>query len=765
MMFRNVPSELKEHKRWCNWKLVSRNGKETKLPIDSNTGKLAKSNDSNTWSRYEDAIEGLQYHDGIGYFFAEPYMGIDIDNISEELEKYKSNNTSENLISELYEGLKSYAEVSPSGNGIHIILKGKVPGNRKRKGNIEMYDKGRFFTVTGRTLGKYADVNEPDTKAIERIYNKYIETDNVIPFETNTHGIVHDLSEMEIVTKISQSKQRDMFNVFMNDGWQQFYDSQSEADLAFANMLAFWCARDFARMDSLFRQSSLMRDKWDEKRGKTTYGEGTLYKAINETNNVYKPSYNEDVAPKYEINFDNKKDKEPVYPNRSWDDTGNADRFIDRFGDIVRYSYIDNKFIVYEDNLWTKDDRGTIRSLVDLTVQDMTKEKIEVSGDLDPEEIEKAWQKHLKNSRNNNKKKAMVDELKHRVSVMPDEFDTDDMLLNVDNGYLDLASGELLPHDISKMFSRKANFEYTDRMDCPTWEKFLKDIFDSDDELIKYIQKAVGYSITGSTKEQVMFILFGNGRNGKSVFVETISEIIGTYSRNIRADSLMVKQQSGVNNDIAALDGARFVTSSEPNEGFRFDEGLIKQLTGGDKITARFLYGEDFDFHPKFKLWVSSNHKPIIRGTDDGIWRRMVLIPFLVQIPEHKMDKDLKYKLLREAPAILDWALEGALLWQKEGLEMPDSIKQASQSYRQEMDVLESFIGDVCNVSPGAKARAGELFSEYKDWAKENEEYLMSKQKFGQKMKEKFEYKRDSSGRYYDGLKIIEVFPGMSNWS
>src|SRR5699024_10375023 len=142
--------------------------------------------------------------------------------------------------------------------------------------------------------------------------------------------------------------------------------------------------------------------------------------------------------------------------------------------------------------------------------------------------------------------RAMTDELKHRVAVMPSEFDANDMLLNAENGYIDLSSGELLPHDIDKMFSRKANYEYTDKMDAPTWEKFLEDIFDSDYEVIRYIQKAIGYSLTGSTKEQVMFVLFGSGRNGKSIFVETISEILGNYSRNIRADSLMVKHQAGV---------------------------------------------------------------------------------------------------------------------------------------------------------------------------------------------------------------------------
>src|SRR5699024_812863 len=215
------------------------------------------------------------------------------------------------------------------------------------------------------------------------------------------------------------------------------------------------------------------------------------------------------------------------------------------------------------------------------------------------------------------------------------------------------------------------------------------------------------------------------------------------------------------------VDGSRFVSSSEPNEGFRFDEGLIKQLTGGDKITARFLYGEDFDFHPKFKLWVSSNHKPIIRGTDDGIWRRMVLIPFTVQIPEHKVDKELKYKLLREAPAILDWAVEGTLLWQKEGLAMPKKIADASKEYRNEMDVLEQFIDDLFERVPKEKGKvpAGDFFSLYKNWATENEEYLMPKQKFGKKMQDKFLYKKERSGRYYYGLKEIQKYPGMSNWN
>lgn len=758
-----IPTELKHLKQWCIWKYEHRQGKKTKVPYSINN-QMAKSNDERTWADYESARAALHTYqaDGLGFFFKEPYMGIDIDDIAEEIERFKQNDIADNLIFEMYESLKSYAEYSPSGTGIHIIIKGSVPGARRRKANVEMYDSGRFFTMTGNSLGKYTEINKPNERTIERLYKKYVGEQTIIQLPNLDHGVTHDLNESEIVARILNSKQADLFRKFMNDGWQEIYASQSEADMAFANLLAFWCARDFTKMDSLFRQSSLMRGKWDERRGKTTYGEGTLYKAINEIQSVYTPTTKKEPL-KYDINFGTGEiKKEKTLPNRSWDDTGNADRFMDRFGDLVKYSYIDNKFYVYDGSKWQKDDKGQVRQLIDATIEDMKNETITAIEGIEPEELEKAWQKHIKNSRNNAKKKALQDELKHRVPVMPNEFDSDDMLLNVDNGYLDLSSGALHPHDITKLFARQANYEYTDTMDAPTWQNFLSDVFDNDQELIKYIQKAVGYSITGSTKEQVMFILFGKGRNGKSLFVETISEIIGTYARNIRADSLMVKQSGGVNNDIAALNGARFVTSSEPNEGFRFDEGLIKQLTGGDKITARFLYGEDFEFHPRFKIWVSTNHKPIIRGTDDGIWRRMMLIPFTVQIPEHKVDKELKHKLLREAPAILDWILEGALLWQREGLKMPDVVERASREYRQEMDVIEQFLDETCDRGSGKVAPAGELFKKYREWARENEEYMMSKQKFSQKMKEKFEYEKNRQGRFYKGVAFVDKYPGLS---
>ena len=359
----------------------------------------------------------------------------------------------------------------------------------------------------------------------------------------------------------------------------------------------------------------------------------------------------------------------------------------------------------------------------------------------------------------------MEDEVKHHIPVTFEDFDQDDMLLNTPNGYLDLTSGEQRGEDKTKMFSYVTNTESTETQQPDTWIDFLNDIFNNDKELIRFIQKSIGYSMTGSTREQVMFILHGKGRNGKSIFIETVREILGTYSDNIQAKTIMVKRGDTINNDIAKLQGVRLVTSSEPNEGFRFDEGLIKQLTGGDTVTARFLYGEEFNFDPKFKIWVTTNHKPIVRGTDDGIWRRLLLIPFKVQIPEHKVDKDLKYKLLREAPAILNWMLEGSIAWQREGLGIPEEVKNASESYRKEMDVIEQFVADECIVNEGERIGANELFKSYQKWADETGEYKMNKNKFGTKMKDKFESKRTNTGIQYTGINLRQKFPGLMNFA
>lgn len=764
------PNELIELDRWCVWQYEERDGKFTKLPVNPLTGELARSNDESTWTSYEHALYAFKKGrgDGLGFFFKEPYVGIDLDNVENDIFRYQNGDYENNIVHEFYETFKSYGEISPSGTGVHIIAKGKIPGDRRRKGNVEMYSEGRFFTMTENSLHKYKRISEVDEEVFKPIYNKYLNNNvSFLPHSNNNHGLSgHDLSDLEVISRIHQSKQSMVFDRFLKGGWEQDYDSQSEADMAMANILAFWTAKNYMQMDRIFRESSLMRDKWDEKRGKTTYGQATLNKAINETSNIYEPTKKKTFDYTFGSEFHQEVEKKE-YPPRSYDDTGNAERFLDRFGDIVRYSYNRKRFYVYNGINWEIDERGLVRTLIDQTVNDMKNEKVLTSEDVDEEDAILNLQKHIKNSRSNAAKNRMEDEIKHHIPVTFEDFDRDDMLLNTPNGYLDLTSGEQREEDKTKMFSYVTNTEMTDTARPDTWIDFLNDIFNNDQELIRFIQKSIGYSMTGSTREQVMFILHGKGRNGKSIFIETVREILGTYSDNIQAKTIMVKRGDTINNDIAKLQGVRLVTSSEPNEGFRFDEGLIKQLTGGDTVTARFLYGEEFNFDPKFKIWVTTNHKPIVRGTDDGIWRRLLLIPFKVQIPEHKVDKDLKYKLLREAPAILNWMLEGSIAWQREGLGIPKEVRDASEGYRKEMDVIEQFIADECEAGEGYEVAGKDLYAEYKKWADETGEYKMTMTKFGTKMKDKYKSRRKSNGVHYQDIRIKEIvdsrFGFMSN--
>lgn len=761
------PEEITSIHNWCVWKYTQVNGRMTKIPFNAETGEKARSNDRSTWTSFDKALQSYQTQnlDGLGFFFEQPYVGIDLDDVEDEIHRFQRGDHTDNIVSEFYEAYKSYGEISPSGTGIHIMAKGEIPGERRRKGNVEIYESGRFFTMTGQSLGKYPQITLSSHNTMQRIYDKYLGNPATRFYDKTSQGIAHNLSESEVIAHINNSKQSDLFNTLMKGEWQGNYDSQSDADMAFSNLLAFWCARDFDQMDSIFRQSGLYRPKWDAKRSDSTYGEQTLYKAINEASNIYTPS-NKQEPLKYvfgEAFGTEEKENKKTYPPKSWDDTGNADRFIDRYGDNYKYSYTNKQFFVFDGAKWAADETGMIRRLIDEMINGLKNEKIVVPEGTEPEDAKEQFMKFIKKSRGTQAKKNITDEIKHRKPVKTDEFDQHDMLLNVANGYIDLPARKLHDHDIEKLFSLQSYTDYTEKMQPTIWLEFLNDIFDGDQEVINYLQKALGYSLTGSTREQVMFILHGKGRNGKSIFVETIAEILGDYSKTMQATSLMVKKNDSVNTDIARLNGARFVSSSEPNEGFRFDEGLIKQLTGGDKVTARFLYGSEFEFTPKFKIWVSTNHKPIITGTDDGIWRRLVLIPFDVQIPDEKVDKNLKYKLLREAPGILNWMVQGAYMWMKDGLEAPEKISEAGELYRNEMDVIEEFITDRCERVEGSRVRNKILYEEYRKWADETGSHKMPMKKFTQKMKEKFKNKKMNNGLNYFDLKIIELYPGLSN--
>lgn len=761
-MYEQVPNELKQYPNWVCWKAEEEpSGRISKKPINPITGGYAQSNNSKTWSSFQTALKESVKYNGIGFMFSEsPFFGIDLDHMDMFIEDYKGGGTN-NVISEFIHTLGSYAEYSVSGKGIHILCKGTLPPEGRRKGNFEFYQDGRFFTVTGNAASEYTEI-EDCTERVKPLHEKYI-GGGTAPTTGISLPLPLNLTESEIIKLAEASKQGPTFRALYSGQYETIYDSQSEADLALCNMLAFWCGKDEQLMDKMFRNSGLMREKWDRKQSGSTYGELTIRKAARSCAKVYEPT------PEYSITISQSLVKPKPDRLHSFDDTGNASRFIDLFGHKVRYNFASNSWMYYDGRKWSFDETGATKRMTDELIVEM-KNELErwisiCKTDDEVKEMEKNFAKHLKTSRSSYSKTSMLKESQHIVPVMPNQLDAHKMLLCTPNGVVNLCTGDLQDHNPDDFITKITNCEYTDKTDYPLWEKFLNEIFAGDKELIKYMQKAVGYSLTGSTKEQCAFFCFGTGNNGKSTFLETICDAIGDYAMNIQPESLMTKKFStGGSSDIARLKGARFVNSSEPEQGVKLNESLVKQLTGSSVITARKLYENEIEYTPEFKLWMSMNYKPVIRGTDLGIWRRVRLIPFTTTIPDEKIDRNLKYKLRQELSGIFKWAVEGALLWQREGLKTPQVIAEATKEYKNEMDVISSFLEACCEVGSGEE-RGKDLYQAFATWARENNEYEMSSRKFGTEIVKKFDNRKSNGERVYLKVRLINAYKEQDNYN
>ena len=427
-------------------------------------------------------------------------------------------------------------------------------------------------------------------------------------------------------------------------------------------------------------------------------------------------------------------------------DLGNARRLVHRHGRNLRYCWLWRKWLVWDGKRWVKDDTGEVYRLAKETVSSIYQEAAAAPND----EARKELGKHATRSEAGARIKEMVDLARSDVPVMPDELDASPDLLNTESGTIDLRTGELREHRREDLITKIAPTTYRPDAAAPTWEAFLERVLPGED-LRAFVQRAVGYSATGDTSEQCMFINHGGGANGKSTFQEAIAAALGDYAMRAPTEMLLAKRSDGVPNDVARLKGARFVSASETEEGRRLAESRIKDLTGQDTITARFMKAEWFDFAPTHKLWLSTNHKPEIRGTDAAIWRRIRLVPWAVTIPPAEQDKKLPIALRHELAGILAWVVRGCLQWRREGLQAPDEVRQATGEYRAEMDVLAGFLVECCELDTGHWEYAKDLYECYKRWCDENGERPEPQRKFGGRLGERG-FQRDRGGSRGAGI-------------
>ena len=429
-------------------------------------------------------------------------------------------------------------------------------------------------------------------------------------------------------------------------------------------------------------------------------------------------------------------------------DAGNAQRLIKRHGQDLKFVPAWD-WLVWTGQTWARDELKA-RQVALETARGIHAEAATVSDNAE----QKALSDWARKSQNAQRVQAMLWCAQPELAARPEDFDREPWLLPCANGTIDLRTGEVHPHRREHFLTRACPVVFDAKAQCPEWQKFLERVL-PDRDVREYVQRFAGYSLTGSTAEQSLAFLYGSGRNGKSVFLETLGLLLGDYHTATRVDSLAVTRGGGIPNDVAALAGARLVTVSETPEGVRLNESLVKDLTGGDTITARFLRHEFFQFKPQFKLWIRGNHKPQIRGTDDGIWRRLALVPFTVQIPLAEVDPGLSERLQGELSGILNWAIEGCRAWQQSGLRPPQAVTEAVAEYRDEMDTLGEFIADCCLIDAKAKAAASQLYGAYKDWCDNSGHNPVSTTRFGLTLGERGFFKEKSGVVRWRGIGLL----------
>ncbi|MCZ6544898.1 MAG: phage/plasmid primase, P4 family [Chloroflexi bacterium] len=735
----NIPAEIRESRQCVGWVLHKRDGdpKPTKLPVNVATGELASSTDSATWSTFAAVIAAVKAGevDGAGFVFTaeDDYVGIDLD---------RCINVGTGEITDqamaIVNSISSYTEVSPSGTGLHIIAKGILPPGRRRKGAIEAYAEGRYFTMSGNVLPSTPRTIEERSAELARFHDTYLADPEPKPTDPMPRSS-GKLDDLELIEHARAAKNGTKFAKLFH-GDHSGCESQSEADQALVSLISFW-TQDPAQIDRVFRQSGLARAKWLDRED---YRDATIATALRGRIDVYSPDNgggpvrfarrpNPVAGGAFRDGDDGVADVSGVaeqYDRRHLTDLGNALRFVDAHHKDLRYCGPLRGWFCFDGRRWELDTAGEVQRRAIATIADMEREAADLLERGD--EGHKALAAHVLKSEAEPRIRAMLTlaENGSRVAVAVDAFDQDEHLLNLENGTIDLATGTLRPHRSEDLITRLAPVVYDPAAIAPQFQAFLRTVLPQNDDLNAYLQRATGYSLLGSTQEQCFFLLYGTGANGKSTWMETIHAMLGDYAMATHPQTFLQRSGDAIPNDIARLRAARFISTPELDLGKRLNETLLKSFCGGDTVSARFMRREFFEFQPKGTIFIGANQKPEIRGVEKAIWRRLKLIPFTVSIPPEEQDKSLLAKLRAEAPGILNWALAGCLAWQQDGLGSAPDVEAATAAYREEMDPLAAFIDERCLIATDVKVSVKDLFRHYKEWAETNSEKPLGKMQF-----------------------------------
>jgi len=751
----NLPNEMKSIDNWLLVKLVSKpNGKYDKVPVRlsddrvfnltwNKPNNLSSFDSVNSFLTEELKKEAAQrrFH-GLGFVLTDTnFMCVDLDGAF-------AGDVFKPFAQAIVDSLTGFVESSISKNGLHIFVKregwgqGTYRGKFEDGSGIDVLCDGTFVMVTGdcsEDLNNSIDVVQDFTVlknwCTRIIHSKILKNHNLkeISFDHNlpVAGWTPNRIRQEIFPRLEDFEDRDR--------WR---------DVAFA----------------LHHQTE------GGPEGLELFHE---YSARLE--HLYKPQEVEDLWKS--IKLDPKKlnktlrsllhlVRQEIVQGRSsiLGDLDNARDFRAMFEGEFMFCHSNRKWLRFTGLRWEWCQKGEEYGAAKEVAQ-MLIEKAAELFKIDPNSASaKAWQTLARSTRNNSRISAMLELAASEpgMSIADiSELDSQPMLLGTQNGVFDLKAMSFLSPDPKLLISRQVNARYNNAATCPVWLNFLYETFLGDQDLIDYIQKAFGYSLTGIVSEEVLHFCFGHGKNGKSVMANVIVKIMGDYVQTANFDLLALKESSATN-DIARLAGARLVMANETRENERLDDQKLKMLVSTEKLTARFMYGEFFEFWPQFKIWLRGNYKPIVTDSSEGAWRRLRLIPFEHQVQAEKTDLQLEEKLLAEKDGILAWMIDGCHKWQQTGLNPPNRIVDASNVYRDESDLLGEFLQDYCHRGPGLEEKQKVVFCAYRSWCGENGTRCPSQSSFTRKLGsrgiETIRHKdRGEVSRIYRGLCLTEA--------
>lgn len=659
-------------------------------------------------------------------------------------------------------------ERSSSGRGVHIIAStsSNMPRHRNKPSReaaqkilpaeLELYSEGRgiAFGLDGEAIG-CANTRFDFGPLVQRYF-----LPNAVPERDHAAAVGGFKGSDDELIKRALTARQSAAVAFggaasFADLWNGVAAKDSHSDAALISHLAFWCGPDEARIECLMRQSNLIRPKWEERRPGGTYLSHSIAEIVAKCDVFY---------------------SEPEQPSPTAGDDGaasatsdlaNARRLVITHGQDLMWVSGIGWHVWSSGGPWLPDDGHAQRlafglgrtiqaeaDALDAWVHDET-----IVGS-DEQKQRADYQKTLRRWA---RASEFVVSVRHTLeaaqtmlTVKADELDANPLLVGTPSGVIDLTTATRRAHQREDRITKRVAVDFDATAKAPTWTRFIDRIMGGDRELAEYLQTLCGYTLSGKRGEHALPVFYGMGANGKSTFLATIQSLLADYAGTAAPGLLLARKDSDQLAAIAGLRGLRLVVVSESGETERLDESRVKQITGGDRLTGRPLYQNFMEFTPSHLAVLQTNHRPRVNGTDDGIWRRLKLVPFAVTIPPDERDPELPQKLRAEFPGILAWCVEGWCMYQRHGFREPEAVKVATGEYRSASDVIGRFIEERCSIGPELGVSSSALYNFYRIWCAENGEHVLTNKAFSLRLSERpgLVKTKQASGMMWRGLSI-----------